>query len=132
MKPSLAALIVMMLGLPIWTGAEPSVSVARSTSTTTPVNLPAPMGFKAERQDANAVRLMWASSRNDVGYTLYASYDSDRPDFHKENETPIKANFLVWDAPRKGPRAFVFYLTAIDKNGNESVPSSRVRFGWEK
>jgi hypothetical protein len=88
----------------------------------------APVDVKAERQDFQAARITWKKMGNDVRYVLYAAYDRKPLDFHKENDgNPMAENFAIWDAPRKGGRRFVFYVTAVDREGRESEPSKHAR-----
>ena len=87
----------------------------------------APKHVRGQQQDIQAVRITWEETAGRVGYNLYASYDAHPPDFHKENEQPLKQNFVIWDAPREGSRKFLFYLTTVDDQGRESAPSRRVR-----
>jgi hypothetical protein len=88
----------------------------------------APRNVKAERQDFQAARITWDPMGNGVRYQLYASYDQEPLDFYQEhNGQPIAENFAIWDAPRKGKRQFVFYVTAVNKKGQESAPSKKVK-----
>jgi hypothetical protein len=87
-----------------------------------------PAHVRAERQDFQAVRITWDRMENSMKYLLYASYDRMPLDFHNENDAKaFSDNFVIWDAPRKGPRKFVFYITAVDSQGRESKPSKHVR-----
>jgi hypothetical protein len=86
-----------------------------------------PSQIKAERQDFQAARITWKGQK-DLRYFLYASRDQKPLDFHKENDgKPLTDHFVIWDAPREGERRFVFYVTAVDNEGQESVPSKHVK-----
>jgi hypothetical protein len=88
---------------------------------------PPPNGVRGMRQDAQAARIQWDYSGHDFGYVLYAAYDEKHPVFHRENENLLRQNYIVWDAPRDQGKQFVFYVTAVDKEGRESKPSPSVR-----
>jgi hypothetical protein len=87
----------------------------------------APVNVRAERQDFQAARITWDRMEKNMRYRLYAAHAVEPFDFHQENSgVPIAETFAIWDAPRKEPRRFVFYVTAVDPAGQESRPSKRV------
>jgi hypothetical protein len=86
-----------------------------------------PTGVRAERQDFQAARITW-KGKPGLKYCLYASHEKKPLDFHKENSgQPFTAHFAIWDAPRTHNRRFVFYVTAVNAEGLESLPSKHVR-----
>jgi len=87
-----------------------------------------PTNVRAVRQDFQAARITWDAVGNGMKYFLYASYDREPLEFHKEHDAqPLSDTLAIWDAPRKGPRRFIFYVTAVDPQGHESQPSKQVR-----
>jgi hypothetical protein len=94
---------------------------------TDPKAPPPPKGVRGVRQDAQAARVQWEYAGGDLGYVLYAAYDEKHPTFHRENDDLLRQTYIVWDAPRDQGKQFVFYVTAVDKEGRESKPSPWVR-----
>ncbi len=110
-----------------WLGVGCTIAVLFRTGILQAV-LAAPTGFRGVQHDAQAVQLSWDTPPADLGYLLYASVDQRSPEFHQENEIPIRnQSFIIWDAPRGNRKSYLFYLVAVDAKGMKSSPSPTIR-----
>jgi hypothetical protein len=91
-----------------------------------------PLELRGEPQDRQAIRLSWKRNGPNAGYRLYAAIHREPFDFHRETETPLTQEFVIWDAPRIAEKTFVFYVTSVAPDGRESRPSNQVVVSLEK
>ena len=115
--------LILVLGIGKWLAA----AMPKATDPAEKA-LPPPAHVRGEPQDSQAARLQWDRVPGAAGYFLYAARDGREPaDFFQENTNPIHQEFVIWDAPKSGPRRFRFKVSAIDPQGKESEPSEEVR-----
>jgi len=58
-------------------------------------------------------------------YNLYASPYSDHPSFDKDGSL-VRSSTVTWTPPPHSPKIYLFYVTAVNSQGEESAPSGRL------
>ena len=122
--------VYVVRAVSLGTGGEPVESLNSNAVTVTPADVFAPAppsGLTAVAEDAPLrISIFFAANleRDVAGYNLYRSTDPALPkgQWTKLNRAPLDRTTFKDEAVKSGER-YYYFVTAVDKAGNESRPS---------
>lgn len=93
------------------------------------VTAPLPIQMVDASLKENVVTVSWQKAVDDdvVGYNVFRSIDESNSKFEKLNQQPLKEfSFIDKDTALHQGNSIAYYITAVDKSNNKSMPSKPV------